>query len=80
MAQEVGSVQAAAQQLCPLHIVLERVVATSSGNILACWQVTSGSDPAAIRRWAHTVDVHAGRDEIFNADGNAGIINTTNWA
>lgn len=49
--QEVAAVQRAGRQLCPLHIALERIVATSSGNILACWQVVAGSDPAAIRRY-----------------------------
>ena len=47
---EVAAVQMAGSQLCPLRIALERIVATSSGNILACWQVISGSDPATIRR------------------------------
>ena len=47
---EVAAVQLAGNQLCPLRIALERVVATSTGNILACWQVTTGSDPATIRR------------------------------
>lgn len=45
-AEAVGRVAAAA---CPLHIVLERVVATSSGAVLALWQVTGGTDPSALR-------------------------------
>ena len=56
---EVEAVRAAGSQLCPLHIALERIVATSSGNILACWQVVSGSDPLIIRRHALLVPCHA---------------------
>ena len=49
MLAEVAQVRGAARMLCPLQVVLERVVATPSGNIVACWQVVSGSEPAAIR-------------------------------
>ena len=40
----------AAMALCPLEIVLERVIGTTTGNIVACWQVAAGSDPLEIRR------------------------------
>lgn len=40
----------AAGAVCPMHVALERVVATSSGNIVACWQLVSGGEPAALRR------------------------------
>jgi hypothetical protein len=36
---EAAAVRSVALSSCPIHAVLERVVATSSGNILACWQV-----------------------------------------
>ncbi|KAK9845374.1 hypothetical protein WJX81_004792 [Elliptochloris bilobata] len=49
VALEVAAVQAAAGRLCPPQVVLERVVLTPSGNLLACWQVTDGTDPAALR-------------------------------
>lgn len=52
VAIEEVAVERAAAHLCPLEVVLERVVATPTGNILACWQVLSGSDPAAMRRHA----------------------------
>jgi hypothetical protein len=28
-----------AASVCPLHVALERVITTSSGNVVACWQV-----------------------------------------
>lgn len=37
---EAFSVQAAAGTFCPLNIVLDRVVLTSTGVLLGCWQVT----------------------------------------
>ncbi len=37
-------------------VVLERVVLTPSGNLLACWQVAGGADPAALRRRAPVPD------------------------
>ncbi|CAN6588823.1 unnamed protein product [Malus baccata var. baccata] len=46
---EVAAVRTIAQRLCPLKIVLDRVVLTSTGVLLGCWQVTSGSDPITIR-------------------------------
>lgn len=49
-AAEAAAVGAAAAAICPMHVVLERVVATSSGNIVACWQLVSGGEPQALRR------------------------------
>lgn len=50
MALEKAAVEAAAVRLCPPQAVLERVVLTPSGNLLACWQVAEGADPAELRR------------------------------
>ncbi|KAK9830057.1 hypothetical protein WJX72_009459 [[Myrmecia] bisecta] len=50
---EVDAVSAVGSTLCPISIVLERVVVTSSGNVLACWQVRSGTEPSTIRRVLH---------------------------
>ncbi|EIE20274.1 hypothetical protein COCSUDRAFT_67560 [Coccomyxa subellipsoidea C-169] len=47
---EVKAVERSAVHLCPIEVVLERVIATPTGNILACWQILGGSDPAAVRR------------------------------
>ncbi|XP_077228471.1 uncharacterized protein LOC143861429 isoform X2 [Tasmannia lanceolata] len=46
---EANAVKAVAEALCPLKIVLDRVVLTSTGVLLGCWQVISGSDPVTIR-------------------------------
>ncbi|XVF11943.1 hypothetical protein REPUB_Repub08aG0071900 [Reevesia pubescens] len=45
---EAASVRAAAERLCLLEIVLDRVVLTSTGVLLGCWQVISGTDPISI--------------------------------
>lgn len=37
---EASAVHAVADDLCPLKIVLDRVVLTSTGVLLGCWQVT----------------------------------------
>ncbi len=50
IATETASVSKTAMALCPLEIVLERVVITATGNVVACWQVTAGSDPSDVRR------------------------------
>ncbi|OVA13343.1 hypothetical protein BVC80_285g67 [Macleaya cordata] len=46
---EANAVKAVAEVLCPLKIVLDRVILTSTGVLLGCWQVTSGTDPITIR-------------------------------
>ncbi|KAM7266854.1 hypothetical protein ACFE04_009020 [Oxalis oulophora] len=46
---EATAVKLVAQALCPLKIVLDRVVLTSTGVLLGCWQVVSGTDPITIR-------------------------------
>ncbi|XP_076902485.1 uncharacterized protein LOC143557250 [Bidens hawaiensis] len=46
---EVDAVKSVADQLCPMNIMLDRVVLTSTGVLLGCWQVTSGTDPVNIR-------------------------------
>ena len=50
IATETASVSKTAMALCPLEIVLERVVVTATGNVVACWQVAAGSDPSEVRR------------------------------
>ncbi|KAH9775680.1 transmembrane protein [Citrus sinensis] len=46
---EATAVRAVAEDLCPLKIVLDRVILTSTGVLLGCWQVISGTDPMTIR-------------------------------
>ncbi|KAL6580033.1 hypothetical protein OROMI_008057 [Orobanche minor] len=46
---EVRAVKTVADAICPIDIVLNRVVLTSTGVLLGCWQVVSGVDPVTIR-------------------------------
>ncbi|KAK9116759.1 hypothetical protein Sjap_015706 [Stephania japonica] len=46
---EANAVRNVSESLCPLKIVLDQVVLTSTGVLLGCWQVISGSDPITIR-------------------------------
>ncbi|CAL1368279.1 unnamed protein product [Linum trigynum] len=46
---EAAAVRTAVETFCPFKIVLDRVVLTSTGVLLGCWQVTAGADPATIR-------------------------------
>ncbi|XP_056684121.1 uncharacterized protein [Spinacia oleracea] len=46
---EANAVKSVAESLCPLKIILDRVVLTSTGVLLGCWQVTSGTDPTTVR-------------------------------
>lgn len=50
VATEVKAVERSAVHLCPIEVVLERIIATPTGNVLACWQILGGTDPAAVRR------------------------------
>lgn len=47
---EAEAIAAVARHSCPLRVVLERVVATPSGTVLACWQLAGGTDPTHLRR------------------------------
>ncbi|GAB4821342.1 hypothetical protein N2152v2_008388 [Parachlorella kessleri] len=47
---EKERIASVARQSCPLRVVLERVVATPGGTVLACWQLANGTDPARLRR------------------------------
>ncbi|BDA45523.1 hypothetical protein COCOBI_07-3100 [Coccomyxa sp. Obi] len=50
VATELKAVERSAVHLCPIEVVLERVIATPTGNVLACWQILGGSEPEAVRR------------------------------
>ncbi|XP_019429479.1 PREDICTED: uncharacterized protein LOC109337062 isoform X2 [Lupinus angustifolius] len=64
---EASSVQAIAGTLCPLKIVLDRVVLTSTGVLLGCWQVTSGTDPITIRAKLKDALPHAPEKQLYDA-------------
>ncbi|CAN1155930.1 hypothetical protein LINPERPRIM_LOCUS11357 [Linum perenne] len=46
---EAAAVRKAVESFCPLKIILDRVVLTSTGVLLGCWQVSAGTDPVTIR-------------------------------
>ncbi|KAL6765696.1 hypothetical protein V8C86DRAFT_2457060 [Haematococcus lacustris] len=49
--QEYAAIRAATSQLCPVAGVLERVVVTGTGVVVACWQAASaGTEPMALRK------------------------------
>ncbi|XP_009369313.2 uncharacterized protein LOC103958731 [Pyrus x bretschneideri] len=64
---EAAAVRNTAEGLCPLKIVLDRVVLTSTGVLLGCWQVTSGSDPVTIREKLRTALPHAPEKQLYDA-------------
>ncbi|KAH6773067.1 transmembrane protein [Perilla frutescens var. frutescens] len=46
---EAHAVEAASKSICPMHIVLDRIILTPTGVLLGCWHVVSGADPVTIR-------------------------------
>ncbi|KAK9080458.1 hypothetical protein SSX86_000216 [Deinandra increscens subsp. villosa] len=62
---EVDSVKSVANQLCPLKIILDRVVLTSTGVLLGCWQVISGTDPVNIRSKLRNALPHAPEKQLY---------------
>ncbi|KAJ4824184.1 hypothetical protein Tsubulata_011920 [Turnera subulata] len=64
---EATSVRAVAEGLCPLKIVLDRVVLTSTGVLLGCWQVTSGADPITIRAKLRIALPRAPEKQLYDA-------------
>lgn len=70
---EASSVETVASKLCPLKIVLDRVVLTSTGVLLGCWQVISGSDPITIRSRLKNALPRAPEKQLYDA----AILHTT---
>lgn len=66
IAAEATAIKAVADSLCPLKIVLDRVVLTSTGVLLGCWQVTSGSDPVTIRAKLRAALPHAPKKQLYD--------------
>ncbi|PIN23923.1 hypothetical protein CDL12_03349 [Handroanthus impetiginosus] len=63
---EAGAVKAVAEAICPLDIVLDRVVLTSTGVLLGCWQVVSGPDPVTIRAKLKAALPRAPQKQLYN--------------
>ncbi|XXG87624.1 hypothetical protein AAC387_Pa11g2265 [Persea americana] len=63
---EANAVKAVAETFCPLKIVLDRVVLTSTGVLLGCWQVTSGTDPYVIREKLRDALPNAPKKQLYD--------------
>ncbi|KAL8529603.1 hypothetical protein ACS0TY_006873 [Phlomoides rotata] len=63
---EARAVKAVSDSICPLHIVLDRVVLTSTGVLLGCWQVVSGPDPVTIRAKLKAALPRAPQKQLYN--------------
>ncbi|KAK1359811.1 Transcription factor bHLH47-like [Heracleum sosnowskyi] len=63
---EANAVRAVADTVCPLNIVLDRVVLTSTGVVLGCWQVLSGTDPLTIRAKLKTALPRSPAKQLYN--------------
>ena len=64
---EATAVKTVSEGLCPLRIVLDRVVLTSTGVLLGCWQVISGTDPITIRARLRTALPRAPEKQLYDA-------------
>lgn len=49
-AAEIASVQRLCSQICPSYLVLERVLVSPGGVVMACWQRRRGIEPEELRR------------------------------
>ncbi|KAF0897665.1 hypothetical protein E2562_000383 [Oryza meyeriana var. granulata] len=63
---EVDAVKRVTEVVCPLRIVLDRVVLTSTGVLLGLWQVESGTDPADIRSRLREALPHAPQKQLYD--------------
>ncbi|KAL9255622.1 hypothetical protein AKJ16_DCAP04794 [Drosera capensis] len=64
---EATAVKRVATTLCPMNIVLDRVVLTSTGVLLGCWQVVSGTDPIIVRADLRKALPHAPEKQLYDA-------------
>ncbi|KAL5722724.1 hypothetical protein ACHQM5_006210 [Ranunculus cassubicifolius] len=63
---EANSVKDVAENVCPLNIILDKVILTSTGVLLGCWQVKSGTDPVTIRAKLRNALPHAPEKQLYN--------------
>ncbi|XP_022856261.1 uncharacterized protein LOC111377399 [Olea europaea var. sylvestris] len=63
---EAGAVKAVAEDVCPLNIILDRVVLTSTGVLVGCWQMVSGTDPVTIRDKLRTALPRAPEKQLYD--------------
>ncbi|CAI9787258.1 unnamed protein product [Fraxinus pennsylvanica] len=63
---EASAVKVVAEDVCPLHIILDRVVLTSTGVLVGCWQMVSGTDPVTIRDKLRTALPRAPEKQLYD--------------
>ncbi|XP_009612853.1 uncharacterized protein [Nicotiana tomentosiformis] len=63
---EGNAVRAVSDTICPLKISLDRVVLTSTGVLVGCWQVDSGTDPVTIRQKLRNALPHAPAKQLYD--------------
>ncbi|XP_075480061.1 uncharacterized protein LOC142520805 [Primulina tabacum] len=63
---EASAIKTVTETICPLNIFLDRVVLTSTGVLLGCWQVISGTDPVTIRTKLKTALPRAPEKQLYN--------------
>lgn len=64
---EANTVRNIAKTVCPLKIILDRVVLTSTGVLLGCWQVVSGTDPINLRAQLRSALPRAPEKQLYDA-------------
>ncbi|CAN1749496.1 hypothetical protein LINPERHAP1_LOCUS3730 [Linum perenne] len=64
---EAAAVRKAVESFCPLKIILDRVVLTSTGVLLGCWQVSAGTDPVTIRSRLKTLLPRAPEKQLYDS-------------
>lgn len=63
---EAHAVEAVSKSICPMHIALDRVILTSTGVLLGCWQVVSGADPVTVRAKLKAALPRAPQKQLYN--------------
>ncbi|GBG66674.1 hypothetical protein CBR_g66809 [Chara braunii] len=48
--EETNAVARVARTSCPVVIALDRVIVTSTGAVIGCWQLLDGTEPAQLRK------------------------------
>lgn len=71
---EAAAIKAVARSSCPIEAVVERVVVTPSGVVMALWNVRGGTEPADLRRRLREALPNAPEKQIV---ANQVILHTT---
>ena len=68
---ELDAVRRVAAAACPMDVVVERVVVSPSGAVMALWNVEAGAEPSALRE--------ALREALPNAPGKQIVADRAIW-